>query len=127
MRGRPENPHTAGSPHAGAQELSLLLEAPAEALLGWLEALVERTVTAPSGGAPAAPLARHFLVVWGAAGAAAERQLASAASPPLRLLRLLLDEWVRLLLERLLADALVRQLLANVASDAPPDLTGWHG
>lgn len=125
--------HSPGTPsarflYARAQELSLLLEAPAEALLGWLEALVERTVSGPSaGGAPAAHLARHFLVVWGAAGAAAERQLASAASPPLRLLRLLLDEWVRLLLERLLADALVRQLLANVASDAPPDLTGWHG
>ncbi|XP_077499300.1 transcription factor RFX4-like isoform X2 [Amblyomma americanum] len=119
--------------YARTQELSLLLLEGGEpaSLLGWLEALVERSVAAPSaadGPRLAASLARHFLAVWGAAGTEAERQLASSSSTSLRPLRALLDEWARALVERLLCDALVRQLLANVASDAPPDLTEcWHG
>ncbi|KAH9383616.1 hypothetical protein HPB48_025309 [Haemaphysalis longicornis] len=58
--------HSPGTPsarflYARAQELSLLLEAPAEALLGWLEALVEAHRERPQRGgrprgAPGAPL-----------------------------------------------------------------------
>ncbi|KAH6941787.1 hypothetical protein HPB50_023593 [Hyalomma asiaticum] len=105
--------------YARAHELCVLLGSDEQALSGWLEALVERSVALPSAASAACaagPMARHFLVVWCAAGAEAERQL-----PTLRPLRALLDEWARALLERLLGDALLRQLLDNVASDAPPD------
>ncbi|XP_037556410.2 transcription factor RFX4 [Dermacentor silvarum] len=104
--------------YARAHELCTLLGSDEQALSGWLDALVERSVASPASAACAAagPLARHFLAVWGAAGAEAERQV-----PALRPLRALLDEWARALLERLLGDALLRQLLDNVASDAPPD------
>ncbi|KAL1437753.1 hypothetical protein MTO96_048615 [Rhipicephalus appendiculatus] len=105
--------------YARAHELCALLGSDEQALFGWLEGLVERSVTSPSAASAACaagPMARHFLAVWCAAGAEAERQL-----PALRPLRALLDEWTRVLLERLLGDALLRQLLDNVANDAPPD------
>ncbi|KAH8035108.1 hypothetical protein HPB51_004349 [Rhipicephalus microplus] len=105
--------------YARVHELCALLGSDEQALFGWLEALVERSVASPSAASAACaagPMARHFLAVWCAAGAEAERQL-----PVLRPLRALLDEWVRMLLERLLADALLRQLLDNVANDAPPE------
>ncbi|XP_054931507.1 transcription factor RFX4-like isoform X1 [Dermacentor andersoni] len=104
--------------YARAHELCALLGSDEQALSGWLEALVERSVASAASAtcAAAGPLARHFLAVWCAAGAEAERQM-----PALRPLRTLLDEWARALLERLLGDALLRQLLDNVASDAPPD------
>ncbi|KAH7935472.1 hypothetical protein HPB52_008406 [Rhipicephalus sanguineus] len=109
--------------YARAHELCALLGSDEQALFGWLEALVERSVASPSAASAACaagPMARHFLAVWCAAGAEAERQL-----PALRPLRALLDEWTRVLLERLLGDALLRQLLDNVANDAPPDAWYW--